>query len=301
VTAALGGRRAVASAAARLGRHAVAALREELETYPKPGLVSPGDPGAHLDMDAATFAASLRALRWYFPAIAAAGARGAALGELRALGLLAEAGMLAATGGVNTHRGAIFALGALAAAAGRLVSSGTAPEPGALRDEVRRLLSSPAPSEGERRRGAASRARAESHGECVARRHGVGGARAEAAAGFPHLFEVVLPALAGALRRGACRRAAAVQALLASMAVLPDTNLLWRGGPAGLAFARRGARRLLSAGGVHQRGWEERVRALGADLVARRLSPGGSADLLAAALFVHRLDPGARGREARAA
>jgi triphosphoribosyl-dephospho-CoA synthase len=71
--------------------------------------------------------------------------------------------------------------------------------------------------------------------------------------------------------------------------VLPDTNLLWRGGAGALAWARGAAREFLRAGGVHRRGWEEHARALHREFVARRLSPGGSADLLAAALFVHRL------------
>lgn len=264
----------------RVGALAVAALREELETWPKPGLVSPRDPGAHADMDAATFGASLAALRGFFPAAAQAGAAGLPFEALRALGVDAEARMLAATGGVNTHRGAIFALGLLAAAAGRLSAAGAAPEAAALRGVLRRDLS-PALR--------ALPATPGSHGAAVLRRHGVGGARAEASAGFPHLFEVVLPALEGARRRGAHRRAAAVEALCASIAVLPDTNLLWRGGAAGLAYARAAARDFLRAGGVHRPGWEEHARALHGELVARRLSPGGSADLLAAALFVEAL------------
>ena len=73
------------------------------------------------------------------------------------------------------------------------------------------------------------------------------------------------------------------------MAVLADTNLLWRGGPAALAFARGAARGFLRAGGVHRPGWEDHARSLHAEFVARRLSPGGSADLLAAALFVDAL------------
>jgi triphosphoribosyl-dephospho-CoA synthase len=270
--------------AGAVGACALAALREELETWPKPGLVSPGDPGAHGDMDAATFSAAIGALRGYFRAVARAGEVGAPFEALRALGVAAEARMLAATGGVNTHRGAIFALGLLAAAAGRLAAAGAAPTPAALRDEVRRAFGRAVSRDLPRQ--------ASSHGAEVGRRHGVGGARAEAAAGFPHLFDVALPALDGALRSGASRRAAAVEALLATIAVLPDTNLLWRGGPAGLAWARASAREFLAAGGVHRPGWEGRARALHQAFVARRLSPGGSADLLAAALLVHRLRDG---------
>ena len=42
---------------AHLAALAVAALRLELDTYPKPGLVSRVDSGSHADMDAATEAA----------------------------------------------------------------------------------------------------------------------------------------------------------------------------------------------------------------------------------------------------
>jgi triphosphoribosyl-dephospho-CoA synthase len=267
-----------------IGRAATAALWEELRLSPKPGLVAPGDRGAHPDMDAATFAASLRALRGAFPALARAGMARAPFAVLRELGIHAEARMLAATGGVNTHRGAIFSLGLLAAAAGRLAAGGAPCDGRALRAEVRRAYGAAVLRE--------LPAAAASHGAIVARRHGVGGARAEAAEGFPHLFEVALPALHASLRRGASRRAAAVQCLLSTIAVLPDTNLLYRGGARGLAFVRAAAGAFLRAGGVHRTGWEEHARELHCAFVARRLSPGGSADLLAAALFVDRLDAG---------
>ncbi|WP_284211936.1 triphosphoribosyl-dephospho-CoA synthase, partial [Methylobacterium brachythecii] len=100
--------------AAFIARCAVEALRLELDTYPKPGLVSLVDSGSHDDMDAATFKASAAALEPYFCELAEAGARGLGMDGLRRIGLAAEAAMLAATGGVNTHRGAIFGLGLLA-------------------------------------------------------------------------------------------------------------------------------------------------------------------------------------------
>ncbi len=269
------------AAARAIGRAATAALREELRTFPKPGLVTPGDPGAHRDMDAATFEASLRALRGTFRAVARAGMARASFPVLRALGIRAEARMLAATGGVNTHRGAIFTLGLLAAAAGRLARENAPCKPDALRAVLRRAYGQAVLRE--RPQGAWS------HGAIVEGRHGAGGARAEAAGGFPHLFEVALPALETSLARGAPRRAAAVQCLMSAIAVLPDTNLLYRGGERGLAFARAAAGEFLLAGGVHRPGWEEHAREVHAAFVARRLSPGGSADLLAAALFVHLL------------
>ncbi|WP_242346971.1 triphosphoribosyl-dephospho-CoA synthase MdcB [Anaeromyxobacter terrae] len=264
-----------------IGEAAVAALHEELEAEPKPGLVTPRDRGAHRDMDARTFRASIAALRGYFHAVARGGMEGASLAALRPLAIDAEARMLHATRGVNTHRGAIFSLGLLAAAAGRLAAARAAFVPAALRDALRRHYGAAIARE--------LPAASTSHGAIVGRRHGVGGARAEAAAGFPHLFDVALPALRSSLHRGAPRAAAAVQCLLSAIAVLPDTNLLYRGGAAGLAFARAAAQVFLARGGVHRRGWEEHARALHRAFVARDLSPGGSADLLAAALFVERL------------
>ena len=86
--------------------------------------MSPLDSGSHDDMDMTTFMRSLFALRGYYRDIAAAGARGADFATLQALGIAAERRMLAATGGVNTHRGAVFGLGLLTAAAGWLRGTG---------------------------------------------------------------------------------------------------------------------------------------------------------------------------------
>ncbi len=70
-------------------------------------------------MDAHTFMRSLFALRRYFAQIAEAGfGRRWTFHALERCGIAAEARMLAATGGINTHRGAIFMLGLLCAAAG---------------------------------------------------------------------------------------------------------------------------------------------------------------------------------------
>ena len=83
------------------------ALRMELDTPLKPGLVCPDSNGAHKDMDYGTMLKGIAAIRPFFPRMAMAGTSE----ELKQLGIDAESAMLAATGGVNTHRGAIFALG----------------------------------------------------------------------------------------------------------------------------------------------------------------------------------------------
>ena len=83
------------------------ALKMELDTPLKPGLVGPDSVGAHKDMDYDVMRKGIAAIRPFFARMAMAGTPD----ELRQLGIDAEAAMLAATGGVNTHRGAIFALG----------------------------------------------------------------------------------------------------------------------------------------------------------------------------------------------
>jgi triphosphoribosyl-dephospho-CoA synthase len=124
----------------------------------------------------------------------------------------------------------------------------------------------------------------------VARRYGSGGARAEAAAGFPAAREVGLPAYRAALLATGDGERAAVQALFALIAELDDTNLLWRGGPDGLACGRRLAAGFLVAGGVLADDWRERAAIVDREFIARRLSPGGSADLLGVTLFLAELD-----------
>lgn len=256
---------------------AVRCLLDELETWPKPGLVSHVDRGSHDDMDADTFRVSAAAIEPHFQALATAGAQGRGMGSLRIIGLDAEAAMLAATSGVNTHRGAIFGLGLLCAAAGSRAAGMVDP---ALRLGAsvswlwgRDILDGPVPLH--------------SHGARARRHYGAGGARMEAVRGFPSVYEVGLPALRrGALLAPDDAGAQRLEACFALIAVLEDTNLLHRGGLSGLRFARRAARNFLDEGGVGRAGWRARALSVHESFVARRLSPGGSADLLAMTLFV---------------
>ena len=88
---------------------AVAAMRDELELHPKPGLVSPVDSGAHRDMDFALMCRSAESLRQPFALLAAAGRRGQSFDTaLAPRGRDAQRTMLQATGGVYTPRGALF-------------------------------------------------------------------------------------------------------------------------------------------------------------------------------------------------
>jgi triphosphoribosyl-dephospho-CoA synthase len=260
-----------------IGALASTCLRCEVDTWPKPGLVSHVDNGSHADMDAALLRRSADVLQPFYAALAVAGAEGAPMGRLRAIGVAAEARMLSATGGVNAHRGAIFGLGLLCAAAG--VEDRGAETLGALVRERygRAIIEGPVPPL--------------SHGARAGRLYGAGGARGEAAAGFPSVYDIGAPALAEG-RRLAPQDAEAprVQAIFALIAAVADTNLLHRGGAEGLAFARARADDFLQRGGVGAPDWRQAGACIHAEFVARRLSPGGSADLLAMSLFVDQVE-----------
>lgn len=272
--------------ATRIGRLAIRSLYREVALAAKPGLVTPWGNGSHDDMDYATFMRSLHALRPYFPAIAACGSARPDFASLQQLGIAAEADMLLATGGVNTHRGAIFNLGLLSAAAGWRLAEGREASATAtcqlVRDQWGEAILSGLSS--------ATDDAGLSHGLAVAQRYGAGGARREAAAGFPAATEIGLPAYRAALLATGDAELAATQTLFALIAELEDTNLLWRAGPTGLAHARRSAGDFLAAGGVLATDWQQQAAAIDRDFSTRRLSPGGSADLLGVTLFLAELD-----------
>jgi triphosphoribosyl-dephospho-CoA synthase len=259
-----------------LARIAATALVREAQLTPKPGLVDARGPGAHGDMDLPLLLASARTLEPFFAELAeAAGSLPwdvALREEVGALGRRAEAAMLTTTGGVNTHRGALWALGLLVAGAAG-VRSTDAHEVASRAALLARLP--------DRFSG-----RAPSHGHLVARRYDATGARGEAQAGFPHVVRVALPRLRTREASDAERR---LDALLAIMSRLADTCVLYRGGRRGLRLVQDGGRRVLGAGGAADPAGQRELAALDVELCAARLSPGGSADVLSAALFLEAL------------
>ena len=239
-------------AAEHLAALAVEALIWEVDLTPKPGLVDRDGAGAHRDMDLELFHRSARCLGPYFQQAAALGLeRRDCMGELRRAGRRAEETMLACTGGVNTHKGAVYAFGLTLAALGGVLAEGG--------DVYRRAAAlakaGPPPDTPD----AAARAR-----------YGAGGARGEALAGFPNARRA----------QAALRDCGPFAALLTLLSQVEDANLLRRGGAEGLAFVRGQAASIL-AGPPEL--YVSRLRKLDGLCAAQNLSPGGSADLLALA------------------
>jgi len=274
--------------ALQLADLAVDVLAAEAMLTPKPALVDGRGSGAHRDLDLPTMLKSAGALRGTFLSMAAAAAGrepGQTLREqLARIGRSGESQMYAATGGSNAHRGAIWVLGLLVAA--RAIQG----EPSSHGDSRPRREAGPRETAALAARIAAFPDRyapaQDLHGARACRRYGVGGARGEAVAGFPHVVEVGLPAMWAARAKGADETCARLDALMAIMATLDDTCLLHRGGIAALKAAQRGARDTLMAGGSSSAAGRRALLRLDADLVRRNASPGGSADLLGACIFL---------------
>lgn len=283
------------SLAAQLGAQAVASLIDEARLSPKPGLVDSRGSGAHGDLNLALMERSAIALQPSFAAMAQAGATAAASTiELREtlgrLGRDAEASMMLATGGINTHRGAIWALGLLVTAAAIEQGNASAAHPAAI-----------AATAGAIARHADRNAPAftGNKGEQACRAFNVTGARGQAQAGFPHVIELGLPELRRSRERDNSETSARLNALLAIISELDDTCVLSRGGPAALTQVQRAASAVLAEGGAGTLAGRRALRRFAADAVACNLSPGGAADLLASTLFLDRIDRNFATRPAR--
>ncbi|MCI3910808.1 triphosphoribosyl-dephospho-CoA synthase [Pseudomonas viridiflava] len=262
---------------------AVDALMDEANLSPKPALVDRRGNGAHTDLHLGLMHASALSLWPTFKLMAEAAAQFRTVGqplreELGRLGREGEAAMLHTTGGVNTHRGAIWALGLLVTAAALDVDDCT---PASICQRAARLALI------KDRQVVASN----SHGSIVAQRYGAMGAREQAQQGFPAVMNVALPQLQRSRAAGSGEQNARLDALLAIMNTLADTCVLYRAGPEGLQAMQQGAQRVLDAGGSASLAGRRELYELDQQLLALNASPGGAADLLAACLFIDGLEP----------
>jgi triphosphoribosyl-dephospho-CoA synthase len=278
-------------AAESLADHAVQALADEAELTPKPGLVDGRGSGSHSDMTLELMLRSAEALRGTFAEIASA-----AFGrtpdqplreQLAAIGRRGEQEMMAVTGGVNTHRGAIWTLGLLVAGAAICEAAGEADGGAVSRSAMQIATTAGAIARFDDR---AAPPAQPSHGLLVWQRFGATGALEEAQSGFPHVTCVALPALRTARRRGEKEHLARLDSLISLIANLGDTCLLYRGGVAALEAAKFGAQAVIVHGGVSTIPGRLALGELDATLRRLQVSPGGSADLLAAALFLDRIE-----------
>ena len=268
-----------------LGALAAKALLYEVCTTPTPGLVDRSNNGSHRDMDVFTFLDSTAALLPYFEEAVRLGIETRNLPpqetfrRLRQAGAAGERAMFRATGGVNTHKGAVFTLGTVCAAAGRLwTAEGFSKDLDAALALCGEMSAQAVQEDFE----AIRREGAHTTGQRLYLEHGLEGIRGELSRGLPAVAQIGLPTLRRRLEAGDSMEQAGVQVLLALMAQVVDTNLIARGGLEGQQWAMEQAKNLTQGRAATQQEAEKLDRAL----IERNLSPGGCADLLAITYFL---------------
>lgn len=248
-------------AAEHLAQTAVDCLLAEARLTPKPGLVDAENSGSHTDMDLALFEKSAVSLLPYFRTAVLLGMEEEyCMDRLQPAGVEAERTMMEVTGGVNTHKGAIYVFGLILSAIGSHLAFGSEifstacvlAMDGQLPDDT--------------------------HGSVVRLKYRKCGARYEATEGFPNAISAY---------NILCETGNAYRALLWLIASVPDTNLLYRGGIDGLVFAQELAKKTQALDDEHLL---DGIREMDSRFIEHRLSPGGSADLLALGMFLQRTE-----------
>ncbi len=271
---------------------AVQSLIDEVNTTPKPGLVDRRNNGSHTDMTLSTFLVSAKALEPYFQECVKIGQEACPLAKqgeclspadtfplLRRAGIIAEKTMYEATGGVNTHKGIIYTLGILCGSLGRLWTpecpiAGTE----AILAECARMVEQSVKSD--------FADTAATAGLTLYHNQGLTGIRGEVASGLPSVANISLPVYKEALKAGQNSNDAGAVALLHLIAQVKDTNLYHRGGNDGAAYAAKAAKSLLAHTPYPS---AQQLEAMDDAFIARNLSPGGCADLLAVTYFLYKI------------
>lgn len=270
-----------------IGHLASMALQTELDTTPKPGLVDRNDNGAHRDMDHALMQRSIQALHPYFVRLAQLGFTGKqpCHDEIVNIGIEAEREMFKVTGGVNTHKGALFSIGLAAVAlAGeafcRITQAegcGTMAYDDVNSKQIQSLSNS-----------IASLARLfpdtnGTHGSKAKANNILKGALDNAREGYTQLFKAWLPFYIDRIAEG--DNYALHKTLLRIMCDLDDTNIVYRTSMETMQEVKTEARQMLDTS-RNIVNFEAALQAMNTDYIHRNISPGGSADMLSLVVFL---------------
>ena len=270
-----------------IGHLASMALQAELDTTPKPGLVDRNDNGAHRDMDHTLMQRSIQALHPYFVRLAQLGFNGKqpCHDEIVNIGIEAEREMFKATGGVNTHKGALFSIGLAAVAlAGEAFCRITQAEgcgTMAYNDVNSKQIQSLSNS-------IASLARLfpdtnGTHGSKAKANNILKGALDNAREGYTQLFKAWLPFYIDRIAEG--DNYALHKTLLRIMCDLDDTNIVYRTSMETMQEVKTEARQMLDTS-RNIVNFEAALQAMNTDYIHRNISSGGSADMLSLVVFL---------------
>ena len=242
---------------------AVNALKQELDLTPKPGLVDTNDNGAHTDMDYDIMFRSINALRPYFTKLAVMSFNDTlpSAQDLQRFGIEAEKDMLKATGGVNTHRGALFSMGLAVVAACQMFANDKnwSNTVAALASEL------PGGSD--------------THGASVKQEHKVAGALELARTGYNEVVNNWLEFYNDNINDEYVKH----KTLLLIMSELDDTNVIHRAGYEMAQQVKQEAAHLLENFSI------EGLEQMNRNFINANISPGGAADMLSLTIFLSTL------------
>lgn len=272
----------------KVSQYLTQAILLEVSTHPKPGLVTRLSNGAHKDMSIFTFMMSSAVLSKAFNDLQDIGqAHRGTLAELfcklRSYGVGAEAELLRVTKGVNTQRGILFAGGIVSAVSGYAMNMGLSRN--ALLPMIKEMAAGLVARELKNLDHAAMTA-----GEKLYYKYGITGIRGEVENGFPSVVNYGLPALKDAFDKGATINDALVHALISLMTVVEDSNVIWRTDYDTLLEVQRIAKNILSLGSVFTEKGRMAIAETERYFLQRRISPGGSADLLSVTITLYLLE-----------
>ena len=272
----------------KVSQYLTQAILLEVSTHPKPGLVTRLSNGAHKDMSIFTFMMSSAVLSKAFNDLQDIGqAHRGTLAELfcklRSYGVDAEAELLRVTKGVNTQRGILFAGGIVSAVSGYAMNMGLSRD--ALLPMIKEMAAGLVARELKNLDHAAMTA-----GEKLYYKYGITGIRGEVENGFPSVVNYGLPALEDAFNKGATINDALVHALISLMTVVEDSNVIWRTDYDTLLEVQRIAKNILSLGSVFTEKGRMAIAETERYFLQRRISPGGSADLLSVTITLYLLE-----------
>jgi len=270
----------------KLTSYATKAILYEISVSPKPGLVSYENSGAHTDMNFFTFLNSSASLTPFFKEFCLLGYQYSGkyenvLGEIRQIGLRAEKVMFKATDNINTHKGIIFIFGIALFSIAKLKSEKEDYTDDNFREITKKICKGIVANEL-----LSNKKKAITHGEKVYEKYGEIGAgvRKEVEEGFPSVFHKSLTHFDTSLNISSFNNQNEIQqilqtALLHIMSVNNDSNILYRSNLETLEEFQKLAKKAINNNTTYQK--------LCDFCIEKKISPGGSADLLSVSLLLY--------------
>lgn len=250
-------------------------IYEELELYPRFGLVSHTDSGCHTDMDFETFVKSTFAIKPYLKEYILYGIEKFDNPvELQKIGLRAEERMFEATKNINTQKGLIFVLGLFLPALTKAILNNRDEE--YIIQEIQRSASSII---GDYYTKVEFKEK-KTHGDLIYLDYGVKGIRGEALKGFRNLFQI--PSF-----RNVGYEYQNHEYLIHIMSYLTDTTIIHKKGFKVLKQVQSDMDHIIKNGGYSKNVQE--VLELSNKYKKEGISPGGASDLLVAKMIFEKL------------